>query len=144
MWYFSRKRKGQNLVLEEILFIALSIVVIIGISSTFNTINNRVSDDIEDQSALQISNFIISAIDKLVLANATSGFVVIDIPQTISRETYIISGFTPVRKEFMIKMGDSKQIVDVSVNVSGIVSSSGKVLKVEYDGVSVFLRGGDY
>ncbi len=144
MQYFSRKRKGQNLVLEEILFIALSIVVIVGVSSTFNSINGRVSDDIEDQSAMQISNFIISAIDKLVFSNATSGFVVIEIPRTISQEIYVISGFNPARKQFMIKMGDSRKIVDVPVNVNGIVSSSGKVLKVEYDGDSVFLRGGEH
>ncbi|NOQ55560.1 MAG: hypothetical protein GQ477_02005 [Nanohaloarchaea archaeon] len=144
MQYFSRKRKGQNLVLEEILFIALAILIITGVSSTFNSINNRVSGDIEEQSAMQISNFIISAIDKLVYSNATSGYVVLEIPETISQERYLISGFNPPQNKFMIKMGNSRKIVDVSVNVQGIVSSSGKILKVEYDGDSIFLRGGEY
>ncbi|MCK4927076.1 MAG: hypothetical protein KAS11_01295 [Candidatus Aenigmarchaeota archaeon] len=144
MRLFAKKRKGQNIVLEEILFVALSIVVLTGVSATFNSINDRVSDDFEDQNVAQISNFILSAIDRLVFANVTSGYIVLDIPSEVSRDNYIISGFNPPRKQFMIKMGDNRMITDTPVFVSGIVSSSGRSIKIEYDGSSIFLRGGMY
>ncbi|MCK5372713.1 MAG: hypothetical protein KAJ20_00070 [Candidatus Aenigmarchaeota archaeon] len=144
MQSFARKRKGQNMVLEEILFVALGVVVLAGVSTTFNSINDRVSDDFEDQNVAQISNFVLSAIDRLVFANVTSGYIVLDIPVKISRDNYIISGFNPPRKQFMIKMGNNRMLIDAPVNVSGIVSSSGKLLKIEYDGSSVFLRGEVY
>ncbi|MEA2003385.1 MAG: hypothetical protein U9O53_00305, partial [archaeon] len=111
---------------------------------TFNSINDRVSDDFEDQNVAQISNFILSAIDRLVFANVTSGYVVLDIPVELSRDNYIISGFNPPREQFMIKMGNNRMLIDAPVNVSGIVSSSGKLLKIEYDGSSIFLRGDVY
>ena len=132
------------MVLEEILFVALGVVVLAGVSTTFNSINDRVSDDFEDQNVAQISNFVLSAIDRLVFANVTSGYIVLDIPVKISRDNYIISGFNPPRKQFMIKMGNNRMLIDAPVNVSGIVSSSGKLLKIEYDGSSVFLRGEVY
>lgn len=141
---FARKRKGQRLVFEEILFIGIGVFLLAGISLMFNIMNDSVSDDFEDQNVMQISNFILSAIDKFILSNATSGYMVLRIPGKISMDNYIISGFNPPRKEFMIKMGDNRKIIDSPVDVSGIVLSSGKILKVEYNGSSVFLRGGEY
>ncbi len=141
MLLFAKKRKGQNIVLEEMLFVALGVLVLVGVSTTFSSINDRVSDDFEEQNIAQISNFILSAIDRLVFANVTSGYIVLDIPDTISRDNYIISGFNPPRKQFMIKVGNNRIITDTPVNVSGIVSSSGKSIKIEYDGSSVVLRG---
>ena len=141
---FSKKRKGQNIVLEEMLFVALGVVVLIGVSAMFSSINSRVSNDFEEQNIAQVSNFILSAIDRLVFSNATSGYVELDIPGTISSDNYIISGFNPPRKQFMIKIGNNRMITDTPVNVSGILSSSGKSIKIEYDGSSIILRGDIY
>lgn len=144
MQYFSKRRKGQNLVLEEILFVGLGVFVLAGLSITFNSLNNHVSDDFEDQNILQISNFVLSAVDRLVFANATEGYIVLKIPDKISRDNYIISGFNPPRNQFMIKVGDNNKVVDAPVDIRGIVSSSNKILKVEYNGTSIFLRGDLY
>ena len=143
MRYFSKVRKGQNFVLEEVLYIALAILMLSGVQITFNSINDHVSENIESESQMQVSNFVISSIDKLVSSNITEGYIMVQIPETISSEQYIISGFNPARNKFMIKMSKSRVIINTTAPVSGIVSSSSKLLKVEYDGTSILLRGGD-
>ncbi len=136
-----RRRKGQTIVIGEILFVAIGILLLSGTLVTFNMIYGTASSNLEKQSIEQVSSNIVYSLQNFKKIDGCKGKTIIEIPETVSNEPYVIAGFNPPRDEFMIKLGDTKTISKAPMSIKGAVSSSGGRIQINYDGTSALLRG---
>ena len=115
----SKKRKGQNLVLEEVILMSMGIIILLGLTSVFTLTKNEVSSAIQEQEANHIGNHIIGHISEITLNNIT-GTTTIEIPRQINSRYYIIQGY---ENKILLTFQDYSYTMDTSVKINGSATS---------------------
>ena len=118
-----KKRKGQNLVLEEVILMSMGIIILVGLTSVFSLTKDEVSSAIQEQEAKHIGNYIKGHISEMTLNNIT-GTIDLNIPKQINGRYYIIQGYeTATKKELSITFNDFSYTTTTPVPVEGSATS---------------------
>ena len=136
----SKKRKGQILIIEEVMMFALGALIIVGIIYIFDMVNDGVLEFVQDGQTEEIGGYIKAHVVLLNSMNCTRCHITIKIPETIGGEEYTIYGMEN-KKSILIHNDDriwSEK--NVSVDVVGL-SQGSKMLRLEYDNGIIFMRG---
>ena len=127
-----KKRKGQNIVIEEVLLVGMGIILLIGLTSVFTMAKDEISISIQKQEASQIGNYINGHINRLALNNIT-GTMTIPIPSEVNDRYYMIEGYeSGAKKEFFIMLSAHVQNINTSVPVKGIATSQNGLLFINH------------
>lgn len=132
---FVRKRKGQYLILEEMLVFSIGIMVTISLLSTFHLFRRETKDGATKNQAELIANSVASSVFNLVQTEG-SGKAEISVPKHIAGDLYYVDledGLVEVTiqgEEYKSQIIRSNQGVDLE---GGKRSLSGEV-ELVYDG----------
>lgn len=135
-----KKRKGQILIIEEMMMFALGALIIIGIIFIFKVVNDGILEFVQDGQTEEINGYIKAHIVSLNSMNCTRCHITVKIPETISGEEYTIYG-AENKKKILIHNDDriwSEK--NLSVDVVGL-SYGSKMLRLEYNDGVIFMRG---
>lgn len=139
-----RTRKGQSMTVEEVMLIAISIIVLIGIYSSFTFMKTQVSYKTQNRYGDEILNYIIAHAEKLAYSNATYGYILVEIPESLGEEYYKISGGEN-KGELLLRFDNGRRILkEMNIDIDGIYgfsSSTDKWTMISYNGTSIILRG---
>ena len=124
-----RKRKGQSMVIEEVILMSMGVIILIGLTSIFTMTKNEVSTAIQKEETSHVGNFIKGHMNRMILNNIT-GVISLSLPRKINNEYYIIQGYeSGVKKEFFIMLSDYIYTVKVPVPITGSsVSDNGELM----------------
>lgn len=136
-----KRRKGQALVIEEIIFIGLGVMLLVGIGSIFNSMSGRASEGVEVLMAEEVANTIAASADKLAAANAT-GRISVDVPETINNKDYYVEGYGEMK--LVVRMEGLIITRNVTAPVTGAAHSSYGRVAVSYNRSHITLRGESY
>ena len=137
---FTRRRKGQVLILEEMIMFGLGVTIIAGTIFLFNYIDEKIMEHIEADQAEEIASYIQSHVTSLNSIGCTKCYITVKIPQTIGRNKYTILGEDSKK---MLLVHDSNRIwneKNIPIVVSGIEEGS-STLRLEYSDGQIILRG---
>ena len=137
-----KRLKGQYLVVEEVILFGIGMMMIIGFIATFNLLNDRILEPIQELGFIEVNDYVYSNMLKLINSEVKNGYMEFNIPEQIGKNTYVIKGAN--RK--LISHDSKGQYIekDVDFEIEGIVSSTNKRIRVEYDGSMITLRGVSY
>jgi hypothetical protein len=137
-----KRLKGQYLVVEEVILFGIGMMMIIGFIATFNLLNDKILAPIQEVEFTEINDYVYSNILKLNDSGVKNGYIEFSIPEQIGKNTYVIKGAN--RK--LISYDSGEQYIEkyVGVEIEGIVSSTSKRMRVEYDGSVITLKGVSY
>ncbi len=135
-----RKRKGQTLILEEVMMFALGILIIIGMIFIFDEINNGILEFVEKGEAEEVNSYIKSHIMSLKNMDCTKCHITIKIPEYIGGKEYTIYGEENKKKILIHNNGQLWNEKNVSVEVIGL-SRGSSMLRLEYYNGLVMIRG---
>ncbi len=141
---YLKTRKGQSMTMEEVMLIAISIIVLVGIYSSFAFMKTQVSYKTQNRYGDEILNYIIAHAEKLAYSNVTYGYLLVEIPESIGETYYKISGGTK-KGELMLRFDNGRTILkEMGIDVDGIYGSSfstDKWTMISYNGTSIILKG---
>ncbi len=137
-----KRLKGQYLVVEEVILFGIGMMMVIGFIATFNLLNDKILNPIQEVGFIEVNDYVYSNILKLTDSEVKNGYIEISIPEQIGKNTYIIKG----ANEKLISYNSEGQYIEkkVFIEINGIVSSTSKRIRVEYDGSEITLRGVSY
>lgn len=134
--------KGQYLVIEEVILFGIGLIMMIGFIAVFNLLSDKTVEPIQELGFVEVNDYVYSNILKLINSGVENGYIVFNIPEQIGKNTYIIKGAGP---KLMTYDSEGRFIEkNVPVDVEGIVSSKNKIIRVEYDGSAISLKGVSY
>ena len=138
---FASRRKGQNMTLEEVMLIAVGVIVLIGTYSSFVFMKTQVSCKIQDRYGEEVINYMISNTYKLVDLDLSRGSVMVEIPDYIGEEYYIVSkGIN--KNEIMLEYEGGRIISkNIGLDVYGRSISTDKWIMISYNGSAIHLKG---
>lgn len=135
-----RRKKGQYLVIEEILLFGMGLAIFGGTLLIAENFKEGTTQTISEIKIMEVSQVLLNGIYTLQKINNTAK-ITMNIPETIASEEYVIVG-SKNQKELVIY--NSKEVfvkIKTPVYVSGTVhSTNGKILLMT-NGSKVFIRG---
>lgn len=135
-----KKRKGQVLILEEMIMFGLGVTIIAGTIFLFNYINDKILEHIENDQAEEIASYIQSHVTSLYSIDCTKCYITVKIPERIGKNTYTILGED---SKNTLLIHDNNRIWNeksLPVMLSGTEEGSG-MLRLEYSNGEIILRG---
>lgn len=140
LFIFGNRRKGQALVLEEMMMVVLGIILVAGIIFLFSNINERILEHVEEEQAEEVNGYIKSNIELLKSMDCTKCFVVINVPDNIGGKSYTVIG-SKNRKNILIHNNDGLWN-EKNLTVEFVGMSHGyDMLQLKYEGGIVYLKG---
>ena len=138
---FQQKRKGQYLIVEDVLLFGVGIALLAGIAATFVIFNDSLIEKTKESQYNELGNLIITSA-QIYKTLETKGQIYIKAPSTIAGDTYEIVAFKEDDKDVVIVGVNTEYEVKMNVPlpIRGKFSSSERIL-LEYDGSIVSLRG---
>ncbi|MFH1127276.1 MAG: hypothetical protein V1718_04170 [archaeon] len=133
-------RKGQVLVLEEMMMFTLGVIIIAGVIFIFNSLNDKILEFVQDEQAEEINGYLKAYIASLDSMDCTQCHVTIRLPDEIGGEAYTILGEDSKKR---ILIHDNNKIwneKNISVELQGI-SYADNMLRLEFDDGKVLMRG---
>ncbi len=137
---FTRRRKGQVLILEEMIMFGLGVTIVAGTIFLFNHINDKILEHVENDQAEEIASYIQSHITTLDSIGCTKCYITVKIPERIGKNTYTILG-EDSKKTLLIH--DNNRVWNeksIPVILSGIAEGN-SMLRLEYSDGEIILRG---
>ena len=137
-----KMRKGQVLILEEMMMVTLGILIVAGVIFIFNDVNDKILEFAREQQAEEVNSYVKSYIVTLESMNCTHCHITLEIPEQIGGRTYTILGEGDKKK---ILIHDNEGLwneKDLSVELFGL-SQGSRMLRLEYNDGIVMMRGVD-
>lgn len=137
-----KRLKGQYLVVEEVILFGIGMMMVIGFIATFNLLNDKILNPIQEVGFIEVNDYVYSNILKLTDSEVKNGYIEFNIPEQIGKNTYVIKG---ANNKLISYNSEGKYIEkEVGVDIEGVVSSTNKRIRIEYDGSMISLRGVSY
>ncbi len=140
MPWLHRRRKGQNLIVEEVILVGISIVVLSGIVAMFSIMEDRVGESIREVSGKVVGESIVFNIERMMEYN-NKGSVSLSIPVEIGSQGYsiIVNG----NKLFLrFENGESHafELYGSTPVVGGSSSAMGRIT-LRHNGTAIIIGG---
>ena len=127
-----KKRKGQNMIIEEAILMSMGIIILIGLTVVFTMTKDDISTSIQKEEASHIGNYIRGHITRIVLNNLT-GSIYLPIPREINDRYYTIQGYNSgEKKEFFIMLQSQVHTTQSLVPVIGSATSEKGTIFINY------------
>ncbi len=136
----TKSRKGQVLILEEMMMFLLGIMIVAGIIFISSEINDEILEFVREGQAEEVSGYIKSNIATLESMNCTQCHITLEIPEQIGGHAYTIYGEEDKKK---ILIYDNEKLwneKNLSVELYG-TSHGSRMLRLEYNNGIVTMRG---
>lgn len=133
-------RKGQVLVLEEMMMFTLGVIIIAGVIFIFNALNDKMLEFVREEQAEEINGYLKAYVESLESMDCTQCHITIIIPGEIGGVTYTILGEDSKKR---ILIHDDDEIwneKDLSVELLGL-SKGDNMLRLEFNDGKVLMRG---
>ena len=136
----ARRRKGQILIMEEVIMFGLGVTIIAGTIFLFTYISDKILEHVEDDQAEEIASYVQSHVTTLDSIGCTKCYMTVKIPQSIGRQKYTILG-EDSKKTLLIhdhnRIWNEKKL---PLTLSGMEEGS-SMLRLEYNDGKIILRG---
>lgn len=136
----TKARKGQTLILEEMMMFTLGIMIVAGTIFIFSEVNNEILEFVREEQAEEINSYIKSNIATLESMNCTQCHITLEIPEQIGGHAYTIYGEEDKKK---ILLHDNEKLwneKNLSVELYG-TSHGSRMLRLEYNDGVITMRG---
>ncbi|MBW6451860.1 MAG: hypothetical protein K0B02_03970 [DPANN group archaeon] len=127
--------------LEEVMLIAVGVMILMGTYSSFVFMKTQVSYKIQESYGEEVLNYVISNIYKLIDLNLTDGYIMIELPDVIGEDYYIISKGVK-KNDIMLKFNNGRILSkNAGISVFGQSASTDKWIMLNYYNNSIQLKG---
>ncbi len=125
------KRKGQYLVVGEMLIFAIGLIITISLVALFNSIDSRISEPTKNVQSAEVANVITAALYQLRELDESGATIKLKIPKEIKGEEYAITGGGKML--YIIMENGERMNFTVPVNVRGrLESGTTGMLQMKY------------
>jgi len=136
-----RKKKGQHLILEEIILFSLGLIIALGFFSTFQSFEKSAKTQSREEQFEMLGEIISSHIIELTQSNAT-GKIEFSIPESIGGEGYLLA----LKVGGIMIQTQSHQVhitpiygIEEKYEMDGVVQSNYKKASVTLEGEKITL-----
>ena len=136
-----KKKKGQYLIIEDVVLFGIGVAIIAGIAGVFLLVNDSIKDEAKSYQYMEVGMLAKANMQSYELTGAT-GQLRFAIPQDIAGEAYTITSASKEGKTFIVvgpESGDAAEI-ESPYPMSGRISGLDKML-LDYQGSIVRIRG---